>query len=288
MITVTRLPGPRASAEQDGHLLVEELLDGLEALPGQRAVLMRVVAMCADDESSLRDLADACSAEPPFAARILTMANSAFYARNSPANSLDVGITTIGRQTLRSLALTSALGMTGNSHLPPGFWGFAAQVATASAEAAALFGARSGDAFCGGLLADVGEALLLRAAPKAYIPFLSMSCGPGRLAAESEWCGIGHAELGAEAMSRVKLPAELCQAIREHHSAGVDGQECSPLARAVHTGSLLAHAAENEELSEEEQARLDVVSEGRLTAEAVERLLLNSAAATAALAAAVG
>jgi len=276
--------------EGAGLVVVDDVLRSLDALPGQQAVLLAVASLCDDEDASLGALAQGCAGDPPFAARLLSLANSAYYGRRVQATSLDAAISTIGREALRSLALTTALGLTGGTgSLPPGFWAHASQVAAASSQVALALGARPGDAFCAGLLSDVGQALLLRAAPEHYATMLHLPCGPARLAAEVAWCGRGHAQIGAQAMAAMGLPALLCDAIAGHHSAGLpEDPDAGPLARAVHAGGLLARAVESGELTEEAQAELALVSGGALTPVDASRVLLASAAAAAALAMALG
>lgn len=275
---------PTAPHQGAGLVVVDDVLRSLDALPGQQAVLLAVASLCDDEDASLGALAQGCAGDPPFAARLLSLANSAYYGRRVQATSLDAAISTIGREALRSLALTTALGLTGGTgSLPPGFWAHASQVAAASSQVAVALGARPGDAFCAGLLSDVGQALLLRAAPEHYATMLPLPCGPERLAAEVAWCGRGHAEIGAQAMAAMGLPAMLCEAIAGHHSAGLEA-DASPLARAVHAGGLLARAVETGELTDVAQAELALVSGGALTPVDASRVLLASAAAAAALA----
>jgi len=275
-------------APRTEHPTVEGLLSDLDNLAGQQVVLLRIAQLSDDEDCSLSALSDVCAADPPYAARLLSLANSAYYGRRGVVTSLTGGISVIGREAVRCLALTTALGLNGTkSSVPADFWSRAALTASASQLVAREIQAPSGDAFCGGLLADVGQALLLTAAPEAYTQLMGMRCGPDLLDAELEQWGVGHAQLGAVAMSRVGLPDVLCQAIGGHHSAGLDGGTPSLTARAVHAGKVLAHAADAGELGEDELADLIVITDGALGPADASRLMLQAAAGAAALAVAL-
>lgn len=281
-LTVRRHDSP---VPDSGHGAVDELLGGLDSLPGQRTALLRVAALSDGEEASLDTLAQACAADPPFAARLLAMANSAYYSRRDPATSLETAITTVGREALRSLALVTALGVSGSANpVPAGFWERAAQVASASSHVARSLGARSGDAFCAGLLADVGQALLLQAAPRAYERFLELPCDAERREAEIAWCGVGHADLGARVMGRIGLPTPLCAAVAVHDGGGRCEPAEDPLGRAVQVGVLLARGAELGQLDEQDEQDLLVLTDGAMSAVDAHRVILQSAAAAAALA----
>lgn len=283
------VPAPRTTRDAERHPLVAGLLDDLDALPGQQAVLLRIAQLSDDEDCSLSALADVCAADPPYAARLLSLANSSYYGRRGVVTSLSGGINVIGREAVRCLALTTALGMNGaRSTVPAAFWSRAALTASASQLVARALGAPAGDAFCGGLLADVGQALLLTAAGDSYPALMAQRCGPELLALEHEAYGIGHAELGALAMSRVGLPDVLCEAIGAHHTAGLeDASGVSALARSVHAGSILAHAVDAGELAGPALAELVLITDGSLSEADGSRILLESAAAAAALAVAL-
>jgi HD-like signal output (HDOD) protein len=281
------LPAPRGEVllPDQARGAVEKLLGGLDDLPGQRSALLRVAGLSDDEETSLEMLALACAADPPFAARLLAMANSAYYSRRDPATSLEVAITTVGRESLRSLALVTALGLSGQAKpAHEGFWAHAANMATASAQVARGLGARSGDAFCAGLLADVGQALLLQAAPGEYGQFLGTPCDADRREAEIAWCGVSHADLGASVMGRLGLPAPLCSAVALHDGGGASEPAQDPLGRSVQVGVLLARVADAGELDEQDVQDLAILTDGVMSAADANRLILQSASAAAALA----
>lgn len=265
-----------------GAAVVERLLADLDKLPGRQPVLLRVAQVAEDPDSSNADLADLCAADPAFTSRMLRLANSAFYGQRGTVTALGPAVSLVGRSTLRTAALSMALGLAGeHGALPAGFWEKAALTAVSAQLAARSVGASPGDAICAGLLCDLGQALLHRAAPAAYGDVLASTGGDDVPGAERAWCGTDHAELGAHVLRSSGLPDVVCTAIAEHHLLAPQG---GPLAIAVRAGVLIAGQAEDPDAL----AQLGPLTGGRLEAADGSRLALTAAANAAALSSVLG
>lgn len=264
---------------------VRLLLDDLRQLPGSRPALLQVVRVADDPDSSSRELADAAACDPAFTARLLQLANSAYYGRTGRVTAIGPAVVVLGGETLRGLAVTMALGLSGeHGPLPDGFWDRAAATAAGSRLLAPRVGADSGDAFCVGLLREVGSALLYRAAPESYSALVA-SCPDGRLAAaERAWCGSTSGELAAAVLGAAGLPGPVCAAIAAHQSAG-DGELQTALTRALRGGVLLATAVAAGEVDDATCVALGEVVGGRMSPAQVRELALRTAGQAAAMSA---
>lgn len=264
---------------------VRLLLQDLQQLPGSRPALLRVVRVCDDPDSSSRELADAAACDPAFTARLLQLANSAYYGRTGRVTAIGPAVVVLGGETLRGLAVTMALGLSGeHGPLPDGFWDRAAATAAGSRLLAPRVGADSGDAFCVGLLREVGSALLFRAAPESYAALVASSPADRLAETERAWCGWTSGELAAAALGAAGLPEPVCAAIAEHQDAG-DGEQQTPLTRALRGGVLLAGAVAAGEVDDAACAALGEVVGAGMTVAAVRELALRTAAQAAALSA---
>jgi len=266
---------------------VQDLLDDVQRLPAQRPALLRVVHMADDHDCSPRQLADVAASDPAFAARLLQLANSAYYGRAGRITSIGPAVGVLGAETLRGLAVTMALGLSGESGpLPDGFWDRAATAAAGSRLVAPRVGADPGDAFCVGLLHEVGEALLFRAAPEDY-PRLRAACTGLALAqAERAWCGVSSGELAAAALGSAGVPGPVCDAIAQHQLAGDQAPVAvGPLTRALRGGVLLSRAVATGEVDAPLQEALALVMGGALGPGEVGELALRTASQAAALSA---
>lgn len=266
---------------------MQDLLADVHRLPAQRPALLRVVHLADDDACSARRLAEVAASDPAFAARLLQLANSAYYGRAGRVTAIGPAVVVLGVETIRGLAVTMALGLSGESGpLPEGFWDRAATAAAGSRLLAPRVGADPGDAFCVGLLHEVGEALLFRAAPAEYGLLQATHTGPALAEAERAWCGVSSGELAAAALGSSGVPGPVCDAIAQYQLEGDRAPvTVGPLTRALRGGVLLSQAVANGEVDVELQEALALVMGGELDAGEVGELALRTASQAAALSA---
>jgi HD-like signal output (HDOD) protein len=268
---------------------VQGLLADVHRLPASRPALLRVVQLADSPDCSGRALADAAAVDPAFTARLLQLANSAYYGRPGRVTAIGPAVGVLGAETLRGLAVTMALGLAGeHGPLPDGFSDRAAATAAGSRLVASLVDADPGDAFCVGLLREVGQALLFRAAPRSY-PALLASCDEaGLAAAERAWCGTTSGELAAQALAGAGLPASVCRTIAE---AQLDDEQrrlpVTPLGRALRGGVVLVRAVASGAVDDATTAELITLTGGGLDERSAGVLVLRAASQAAGLSAAL-
>jgi len=144
---------------------VEQLLDAMDRLPSQGNIALRVLWMADDPTTTLSHLARAVESDPVLVARLLHLANSAYYSPRTPIANAERAITLLGFATVRTLATVVACGLGSAAPVPQGFWQHAAAAANAAQLVAWRFGVPTGDAFTLGLLHDLGRGLLHVADP---------------------------------------------------------------------------------------------------------------------------
>ena len=223
--------------------LVADLLLQLEQLPPARAAALRVVQIVDDLDSGAADVAAAASVDAALTARMLRMANSAYYGLSGRVASASFAVTVVGFQTVRSLAAMSAAGFVSDGDLPPGFWSRGAATAAATSLLARRVGADVSQAFCVGILHDLGTALLWRHDQERQADLLARATAaePAHVL-EFEEYGATHASLCADVLAAWHFPDELCIAIGRHHDPPSSG--ATPLRRALQGGIALAGLAD--------------------------------------------
>jgi HD-like signal output (HDOD) protein len=257
--------------------LVRRLLDDLDNLPSDRSTVLRVAQLAGDDDISAAEVAEAAALDPAFAERLLRMANSAYFARATPATTIHAAVAVVGLRAVRSLALAAALaGPNDGVALPADFWRSAATIAVCSRRAAPHLGADEHEAFAAGLLCDVGQALLFRAGPAEYYRVAAADDLP---AAELAWCGTTHGQISALALTAGRLPAQVVAAVAHHHGGAQD----SPLATALQVGVLLAQVVAEGEVDDHVAARISEASSGRVPTATARSLALSAAGEAAAV-----
>lgn len=222
--------------------LIDALIEELERLPAQPSVAMRVVWVADDPASSAKDLAAVIAADPSLTARVLKLANSAYYGLSGRVGNVGFAVTVIGFPTVRAMAAATASGLfdDGDRVAPEGFWDHAVSVATACSMLAGRVGARPADAFSLGLLHDLGSALLFRSDPERFDRIVARAKAdrtPLRVLEKAAF-GIAHDEAAARVFAAWRFPEDFVVAVAEHHEVVDAG--ANPFARLLCTSESIA------------------------------------------------
>ncbi len=206
----------------------------IDSLPTLPSTVERVQEAMADPDTSLRDIAEIVSGDPPISARLLQLSNSAAYGFLSRINSVQSAITLLGmRETYMAVLSSAVLDATHNAS---GFdheryWRASMYCAGAARKIAVSAGqARNPSAFTAGLLADIGLFALSQAAPAQFARIDRALEGQARVEAEETLLGIGHPEAGHILAVHWKLPDDIATAIRFHHRPQIAAEHKSLVA----------------------------------------------------------
>jgi HD-like signal output (HDOD) protein len=198
-----------------GPVVLEELLASLDDLPAQRPVAARMVQLTHDEDIGSAQLAAVAAADATVTARLMRLANSAYYGLSGKVRTLTFAVTVVGFTTVRTVALSAAAGVDSARSVPPGFWEHSASTAVAAGELARRFRLQSPDAFCLGLLSGIGQALLHRADTLAYTRLAAEATDRRGLAtAERARYGVSHVTVSAAALRAWSFPAEMPAALQ--------------------------------------------------------------------------
>ena len=228
---------------------VGEAIDAMEALPVLDGTVQRMLALLDDPDSSTRAAVAVIEQDPDFAAQLLRLANSAYYARRSSWRTVRQAFAAIGRAAARRLCLECATyrfleRAPGNGSASRGqLHVHAVLVATLAAEVARRSGVPVETAHLAGLLHDVGKLVLPLAFGDERLDELAHAHpagGVARAMAEWEQFGIDHAHAGALYAQSCGADEELCAAIAYHHGGRSGVRVPSPLAAAVQIAEALA------------------------------------------------
>jgi HD-like signal output (HDOD) protein len=150
----------------------------VESLPPMPATAARLLMLAADPDVDIDDLAAVIERDPPLAARLIGVANSAFYAPRHPVTSIrEAIIRVLGLNMVRNLAFGMALtGGMSTSNCPrfdlTNYWIVAlgtADLAGGLARAANIEGMTDPEtAYLVGLLHNIGELLLVHLYPNEF------------------------------------------------------------------------------------------------------------------------
>ena len=200
-------------------------------LPSLPAVALRVIALANAPDTHMGELCDVIARDPALTAKLLKVANSAFYqSRRKPGNMREaVGL--MGVRAAIMIALSFSLantfrGQSGAALDMTVFW----RRALLSALAARALGARRGldhldDLFAAALLQDIGVLALASMMPDEYAPVhASARDNEALLGAERAAFDCGHDEVGHWLLARWKLPDYLAQACLASHALQAEAE----------------------------------------------------------------
>lgn len=214
--------------------LKEKALRSLSALPPFSPILSKLLATLAAEDVSFAALGDLMEKDTVVAGNILHLVNSALYARRGTISSVRHAISLLGVNKLRNAVLGMSIARVWNRVKMPANWSMmrfnmhSAAVAILSDLLAQRVQVEYPEgAFVAGLLHDAGRLLIAMALPQEHARILERYATGGltMIECEKEVLGFTHAELSAEALKYWKLPEEIQNAVRDHHSspAGATG-----------------------------------------------------------------
>ena len=227
-------------------------------------VYVRVRAVLDDATSSHEDVAAAIATDPALSARLLRIANSAFYGRPGSIATVSRAVGLLGTQQVHDLVLATTViqafgDLANGAGSPHEFWINSLRTACAAkllAEHCHILDSER--LFVAGLLAQVGLLLLYRALPEQMARLGSASDqGIGDVAARQRaQLGFDYAELGAELFDTWQLPQALVAPIR-HHSVPSSAAEGLLETSIVHIAAHLSDAEHQGRHSEQLLEGLD-------------------------------
>jgi diguanylate cyclase (GGDEF)-like protein/putative nucleotidyltransferase with HDIG domain len=219
---------------------------GLPVLDG---TVGRMLALLDDPESSTRAAVGLIEQDPDFAAQLLRLANSAYYARRSRWRTVRQAFAAIGRAAARRLCLECATfrfleRAAGNGSASRGQLHLhAVTVATLASEVARHARVPVETAHLAGLLHDFGKLVLPLAFGEEATDELARAHPGGgveRAIAEWERFGIDHAHAGALYARSCGVDGEVCAAIAYHHGGRSGLRVPSALGATVQIAEALA------------------------------------------------
>ena len=192
-----------------------KLIKNLPTLPG---VLTKISRMVESKQYSADDIAKVISRDQVLTAKVLKLANSAFYGFSRSINSVGQALVLLGFQVVKGLILTSSV-FDEVQRKADHLWTHSLAVATASGVLAQRLGFKAPEEVnLAGLLHDLGKVVLAVDMTEELDRIMEL-CSQGSLGleAEAQVLGFTHPEAGAWLAEAWKLPEELTEPITFHH-----------------------------------------------------------------------
>lgn len=224
-------------------------------LPTLPIVVARLLQLYAREEYRVEEVVALLETDPAISARVLRLANSAYYGFAGQVNRLHQGLVLLGGVTVQCIALSSTVLRRWARRAPPApvreIWVHAFLCGAGGRHLGCRLPASADlpppDAFFViGLFHDIGKIYFLAEAPDAYVPLLENLAGEDLRTAEREQFGQDHASAGGDLLEAWGLPSRVVNVVRHHHSGELrsDLRPALDVVRSVH--ALLAKADEDE------------------------------------------
>jgi diguanylate cyclase (GGDEF)-like protein len=211
--------------KMDESKMIEDVVKGLGKLPTLPGIAMRILEAVGKEQTSLKEIADILSTDPPLSVEVLKATNSPLYGLPTKITSVPHAVNLLGISTVKSLALSFSLvknlqyqesGQFNHTN----FW----KDSLIGAVSTKLIAEKvrpdfSEDAFFLGLLQDIGTLTLINIMPKQYSLVMTEIEKNGRTyqEAESQILGFNHMEIGEYLMKLWGLPDTFYTSIGYHH-----------------------------------------------------------------------
>lgn len=202
----------------------------LKTLPVIPEVAMKILSITEDKlDISFKELEDIIKVDPGLTAKILKIANSALYARQREIKSLQMAITLLGFNNLKSLVLLVTASNTFSRFQKDPFFQYFWKHSIMTAFLARHIAIRSNrkdtaeDCFIAGLLHDIGQVAFYNADREQYQPAVAALLEGKTQVEEIEdrLYGADHREIGASLLSKWSFPEVFVDSAREHQSLNI-------------------------------------------------------------------
>ena len=219
-------------------------------LPARPQIYHRLLTVMSDESACASDVATVVRQDEALCARLLHLANSAFFRPARPIVRIEDAVVFLGLNTVRHLALVAEIFRCAGTVPPP----MAAVVehlhrhaVTTSLIAADLMGdchdkeEREG-IFIAALLHDVGMLVMAMEFPDRVEQALAEAAASGCTlhAAEQKLFGLTHAEIGAHLLGLWHIPFSIVEAVADHHVPRRRKRAGFDLTAVVHVADALA------------------------------------------------
>ena len=209
-----------------GNALERKILRTLDSLPAMPHIVIKARQMIQNPQANYKEFERALEADQAIAARVLRLANSAYYGMSGTVSSIQRASVILGYKTIGELVF-----MTGTSDfLDKELKGYGMETGAMWRHSMAVaFGARkiavkkkvrlADDAFTAGLIHDVGKLILNTYILDRKRTFEKYTKEDHHtlIGAENKLLGLNHAEIAAKVCEKWNFPESIYVAIGFHH-----------------------------------------------------------------------
>lgn len=224
-----------------------ERIKELSTLP---SVILRILEVMNNPVADARDVEKEIMEDPVITAKVLKVANSAYYGVDRNISSVSQAVVLMGFAEVQNIALSVSIL---SRFMEPTrmfdrreFWEHCFATAVAADALQRRVNAQTNEGFVAGLLHDIGRIVLDQYFPDEFreIVALAETQKISLLDAERKVLGVTHGDIGYWVTEKWKLPSMLTDSILFHHSP-FSCRESYVLTSIIHVADVISKAFGN-------------------------------------------
>ncbi len=205
---------------------IKRITESVIGLPTLPTVISKMIELVDNPKTSAASLARLISTDQSLTARILKLANSAYYGFSREISTVNMAIVVMGFNAVKDMGLSlSVFDVFKESNSVRDFdisrfWEHSIGCGVASRLMAHRYQHRiAGEAFVAGLLHDIGKVILDQYAHRDFAEIMERVFERDESLdyAELAVVGAGHGEIGGWLAEKWRLPIVIAEALRLHH-----------------------------------------------------------------------
>jgi len=258
-----------------------EKLNRIKDIPTLPTIVMEINRMIQDDDVSIKQISQTIEKDQAITSKILKLVNSAFFGLRSKVKNASEAIVFLGMNSISNIVVSvSLIKALSSRNIPcgfsiPDFWKHSVAVALTSKYISESTGMKEPETcFTGGLLHDIGKVILLEHFPDLFQKILLDSKKEGipfRVSEEKE-SPVGHDWLGGYLAEKWKLPQELIDIIKFHHTVSEEAKN-PEMVMIVHSADIVVNYAPSDKIVTDEKDIDSVIS--RISKNVSEKIIIK-------------
>jgi putative nucleotidyltransferase with HDIG domain len=228
------------------QLDLRALVGRVRTLPVIPRVHAKLQSAISSDSVDIAQIAELVATDPVITAKLLQMANSAFFRLARPVTNIDQAVSYLGVAAIRNLVASPSIFAPWPEQGPASFVRFEELQSHAHAAAAATHAlapaSQADESLLAGLLHDIGYCLLAHECPDRLANAVETAVVENipLHEAEARVIGASHAQIGAYLLGLWGLPQAVVEAVAHHHAPhGASKSTFGPLAALAIAQALL-------------------------------------------------